>query len=78
MTRDELYKKMFDYFYQKIRMTLKDGKSVVGTLRNIEKRGDNDDVEGYEDIALYDIILPDGEVGTYDETEVVNVEPVQE
>ncbi len=77
MTRDERYNKMFDYFYKKIRLTLKDGKNVVGTLRNIEKRGDNDDVEGYEDIALYDIILPNGEIDTYDEDEVVEVEVVK-
>ena len=77
MTRDERYNKMFDYFYKKIRLTLKDGKNVVGTLRNIEKRGDNDDVEGYEDIALYDIILPNGEIDTYDEDEVVEVEVVE-
>lgn len=77
MTRDERYNKMFDYFYQKIRLTLKDGRKVVGTLRNIEKRGDNDDVEGYEDIALYDIILPNGEIDTYDEDEVVEVEVVK-
>lgn len=77
MTRDERYNKMFDYFYKKIRLTLKDGKNVVGTLRNIEKRGDNDDVEGYEDIALYDIILPNGELDAYDEDEVVEVEVVE-
>ena len=77
MTRDERYYKMFDYFYKKIRLTLKDGRKVVGKLRNIEKRGDNDDVEGYEDIALYDIILPNGEIDTYDEDEVVEVEVVK-
>ena len=50
---------------------------MVGKLRNIEKRGDNDDVPEYEDIAIYDIILPDGSRDGYAEDEVVNVRLIE-
>ena len=73
MTKDEFYDKMFDYLYDTIELTLTDGKKVIGRLRNIDHRGDNDDVPGYENIALYHITLPNGDRDSYKEDEVVGV-----
>lgn len=77
MTRDEIYDGLFDCFYKKVKLFLSDGKTAVGVLRNIYQRGDNDDVEGYEDKGIYLLILPNGTRCGYDEDEVVGFEVVE-
>ena len=72
MVNIEIYDKMMANMNREIRVKLKDGDVVVGTLVNAEKAGENCDIPGCEDQVVYYIRGKDG--GMVAECEIDSIE----